>query len=315
MSTAPSGWAAWKERLVVVDRNARNIEDTLYEVAGEIAATCGRKASPARRWASAGVAVRETPMRGRGRCDLSSEASPVVYVNISDNRYAQHFTVAHELGHMLIDSLPVERRREMSYAKEEELCDDIAQRMIVPPDELAEELSEETPPTPPEVLRLCGTFESNPSTMLRALGTRLSLGHSAYLLARLRPHRLRPAETGFRIDAAVGPAALFWPFNKRIENLGLQNLTTAARAAAHGTFFEGGERHIAVPLKKVDAETGHNSMAGPVRWCAARQGWEKPYLLALVDCSRMQGERVERRESPDSAFKATDHRPASVARA
>ena len=49
----------------------------------------------------------------------------MVRVNQRQNRFAQQFTVAHEIGHLLLRSLPLERIREISNRDEEALCDDL----------------------------------------------------------------------------------------------------------------------------------------------------------------------------------------------
>ena len=71
-------------------------------------------------------------MRGRGRCDTSRFDYPVVLVSAADNRFAQGFTVAHEVAHLLVDQLPIGRRRELGYARMESLCDEFAHQVLVP---------------------------------------------------------------------------------------------------------------------------------------------------------------------------------------
>jgi hypothetical protein len=303
MTGAPSRWLAWRKRVVAADVAGDDVREALCGVAAEVAAACPRGFVPTHRWIASGVTVRPMGMRGRGRCDVS-RPEPVLYVNRSDNRQTQNFTVAHEIGHLLLSSLPAERLREISFREEEELCDEFAQRVIVPPDELASKLEGEAP-LPERFLRLCGEFEANPSTMVRALRGQLDLERRAYLLARLRPHYLRPAVTGFRVDAAAGPRALFWPQDQRIERLGLRELAEAATGARHGAFFEGGDKRVVVPLVKVDVETRHNAMGGPVRWRAVRLGRKEPYVLALIDCSELVGERLAKEGADRSRLPRT----------
>ncbi len=297
MTGTPAHWLTWRERVAAAGAAGDDVGEALREIATEVAATCPRGSVPARRWVASGVTVKPVGMRGRGRCDVS-RPEPILYVNRSDNRQTQHFTAAHEVGHLLLSSLPTEWLREISLQEEEALCDEFAQCVIVPPAELAHRLVGEVP-LPEQFLRLCGDFEANPSTMVRALGRQLDLEHHAYLLARLRSHYLRPAITGFRIDAAAGPRGLFWPQDQRIERLGLRALAEAAKEAQHGAFFEGSDQRIVVPLAKVDAETRHNAMAGPAEWRAARQGRSEPYLLALVDCSKLVKERPGKEETDE----------------
>jgi hypothetical protein len=290
MTEHPSRWLAWRERVVTADGKGYDIPTVLRGLASEIADACPRGAKATRRWAATGLSVREAPMRGRGRCDVSADA-PVLYINRIDNRYAQHFTVAHEIGHLLLNSFSPERLRGVSHRQEEDLCDEFAQRVVVPPDELAAELNGE-PPALDQVLRICGLFEANPGTVVRALGSQLHLDRYAYLLARWRGHYRRPGILGFRIDAAAGPEALYWPLHQRVEGLGLEDLAKAAEEAEHGAFFEGFDEKVTVQLRKVETRSRHNVMTGPVRWQAVRQGRKRPYLLAIADCSLLAGERL-----------------------
>jgi hypothetical protein len=297
MTAAPLRWLVWQKRVTTAGAAGDDVRKTLLRVAAEVAAACPRGFVPTRRWVSSGVTVKPVGMRGRGRCDVSCPERSI-YVNRSDNRQTQQFTVAHEIGHLLLSSLPANRLREMSLREEEDLCDEFAHRVIVPPAELAHKLAGEIP-LPEWVLRLCGDFEANPSTMVRALGGQLDLARHAYLLARLRPHYLRPAITGFRVDAAAGPNGLFWPQHQRIEGLGLRALADAAREAPHGAFFEGNDERMVVPLARVDVKTRHNAMVGGVRWQGVRQGRKEPYVLALIDCSGLVSERLEGRDEAD----------------
>ncbi|MGA9285248.1 MAG: ImmA/IrrE family metallo-endopeptidase [Solirubrobacteraceae bacterium] len=288
--------------MAATDSASTDIREALREVAQEISGARGREGPPARRWAGAGIEVRAVRMRGHGRCDVSDRATPLVQVNAADNAYTQHFTIAHEVGHLLLGSLPVEQLREISHRDEEDICDEFAQRVIVPPDELADALAGDGAPGPRKVLQLCGAFEANPSTVLRALGDQLHLDRTAYLLARLRTHYLRPEVMGFRIDAASGPGALFWPYETRIENVGLRTLAADGTAAEHGAFIEGEEERLAVPLSKVDAATGDNAAIGPAHWQAARQGRVEPYLLVRIDCSQLRRSRLK----PDTPDRTAD---------
>jgi hypothetical protein len=241
-------------------------------------------------------------MRTRGRCDTSRSGPPTVLVRWDDNRYAQGFTVAHEVAHLLLERLPLNRRRELGYERVERLCDEFAHNVIVPPAMLAAELGPEpVAPSPGDTLRLCGLFEANPSVMLRALARQIPLERRTYLLARKRGHYLRPATVEYRVASTAGGEGLFWPKHIRLSKLGLVNLPMAAETAARGASFHGTETEIVVQLERLDRETGNNAMAGPVRWQAVAQGRDTPYVLALVDCRELRGVRVSAR---DTAAKA-----------
>jgi Zn-dependent peptidase ImmA (M78 family) len=242
-------------------------------------------------------------MRTRGRCDTSRSGPPTVLVRWDDNRYAQGFTVAHEVAHLLLERLPLTRRRELGYERVERLCDEFAHNVIVPPAALAAELGPEpAAPSPADTLRLCGLFEANPSVMLRALARQIPLERKTYLLARKRGHYRRPAAVEYRVASTAGGGGLFWPKHIRLSKLGLVNLTAAAETSARGASFHGAEVEVVVQLERLDRETGHNAMAGPVRWQAVAQGRDTPYVLALVDCHEFRGVRVSARDTAAKAL-------------
>jgi hypothetical protein len=274
----------------------------MCELAAEMADARHREGSLRRRWAQVGVELRLARMQGRGRCEITADETPVVYVNDADRLPTQEFTVAHEIAHLLLGSLPPERLRDLSHGQEEKLCDDFARRVLVPPDELAAELAGDERPSPRRVLELCGRFGASTSTVLRALGHQLDLEHTAYVLARFRTHYRRPTVAGFRLGAVSGPTWLFWPYETRIENVGLENLAAAGTNAVHGEFFDGVEAELSIPLARVDRSTGHNTMVGPGGWLAVRQGLaSEPYVLARVDCSLLRGVRITKGRPAASA--------------
>lgn len=274
-------------------------DETLWTIADAISEVLAIEGSVVRSWAAAGIAVRAVYMRGRGRCEVSDLERPLVYVNVEDNAFTQHFTVAHEIAHLLLSSLPSSRVSGLSHRAEEALCDEFAQRVIVPPSGLAAALAGDRSPTPERVLRLCGHFRANPSTMLRALSEQRLREHTTYLLARLRVHPRRPGVVGFRIDSVSGRGELFWPYKTRVENVGLVNLAASGEQARHGQYIDGCEDEVIVPLSRV-TPNGENVAAGPVSWLAARQGRGEPYLLARIDGSRMRMTRVKRKSGETS---------------
>ena len=128
--------------------------------------------------------------------------------------------------------------------------------------------------------------------MLRSLEHQLPLDGRTYLLARLRGHFRRPAAVAFRVDATAGSRRLFWPRDIRLAKLGLAKLAEEGGQARHGSYFNGRESRVVIPLARLDRRTGHNAMAGPLGWQAVRQGKNAAYLLALLDTSELQGVRV-----------------------
>jgi Zn-dependent peptidase ImmA (M78 family) len=293
VSTQIERWEAWRSLIRSSPSGPDGIERTLEELAENVTAAIRRRPLVDRWWEAAGIRVEARPMRARGRCDTSRPGTPVVVVRSTDNRYAQGFTVAHELAHLLLDQLPVERRGELGYRSVEDLCDQFAQNVIVPPARLSVELDPAAgAPAPAEVLRMCGLFEANPSVMLRALERQLCLRDETYLLARLRGHYRRPAEVGFRVDTTAGNKRLFWPRHTRVAKLGLTKLACDGEQAPHGAHLTGRETRAVIPLARLDRSTEDNAMAGPLSWQAVRQGKSGAYLLALLDIRELSGVRA-----------------------
>lgn len=291
MSKPPAErWSFWAERLRRAAEGGAWPRE-LGVIAAEVSRVVGARGPLVERWARAGVEVRIVRMRGRGRCDVLSP-TPRVFVKLRENRPAQHFTVAHEVAHLLLGSLPEDLVRSISLREEEGLCDGFAREVVVPPVKLNALLTPGGAPLPQEVLTLCGAFGANPSVLLSALDHRGELGSYAYVLARWRGHYRRPDVVGFRIDAAIGPAGLFWPLGKRLRGLGLMNLARDASRAPHGTLFEGRDSLVTIHRRRLDPRSGDNAMVGPVSWEAARQGRQEPYLLARIECASLEAARI-----------------------
>lgn len=243
------------------------------------------------RWSRAGVDVSIRSMWARGRCDVSAPR-PRVFVKKRSNLFAQNFTVAHEVAHLLMHSLSSRALSSIAPRDEERLCDRFARDVVVPPAPLERLLYGDPTPSVQRVLQLCGTFGANPSVVLSALGGLGGLGETAYVLARWRGHYRRPAVVDFRIDAAVGPAHLFWPHDRRLRKLGLLRLAECGSEVAHGTHIEGHDSWVMVPRRRLEDGSGHNAMAGTVGWQAIRQGRNEPYLLARIECGGLAGIRL-----------------------
>jgi uncharacterized protein DUF955 len=230
-------------------------------------------------------------MWARGRCDVSAPR-PQVFVKKRDNLFAQNFTVAHEVAHLLMHSLSSHALSSIASGDEERLCDRFARDVVVPPARLEQLLAGDPAPSVERVLRLCGVFGANPSVVLSALGGRGGLGDTAYVLARWRGHYRRPAVVDFRIDAAIGPAHLFWPHDLRLRKLGLLRLAESGSEVVHGTHIEGRDSWVMVPRRRLEDGSRHNAMAGAASWQAIRQGRDEPYLLARIKCRGLAGIRL-----------------------
>lgn len=231
-------------------------------------------------WSPLGIEVKPVKMRARGLCSASGR---VVYVNSDDRYELQRFTIAHEVGHLLLSG-PAPRRRPLSPQDEEFLCEEFAGRLLIDQAILASEL---TPlggaPDPESLLRLCGRFRVNIRPMQIAVGEHLADSPYAVLLARRRGHWRRPAELAFRVDSLSGARHSYLPRHQRLASLGLTALDASAERARHGTVCEGSDPSVRVGLRGLDAEQSSATTRGAVGWRAIVQGNNSPFLLAVLD--------------------------------
>jgi hypothetical protein len=279
-------WERWSAHIARAEPTLPSIRGQLLALAPEVARTVPRRGPIAAVWGRAGIEVRPRPMRLMGRC--RTDGSRVVFVRDSDSYPTQRSTVAHELGHLLLGTLPDAHRAAIPHVKEEHLCNDFACAVVVPKGELVERLGGARLPTPDDVLDLCGEFVASPRQMLAAVKRDVALGSSAYVVARKRGHYRRPDATDFRLDGAVGPPRLFWPPDQRLRTMGLVQLADAAHRAARGASFRGRDERAVVSLVRRDERSGDNAVAGPVDWMAVVQGMSTPYVLARLDCSELR---------------------------
>lgn len=224
-------------------------------------------------------------MTGRGSCSTAGHAR-TIYVNREDGYELQRFTVAHEIGHLLLlDSGP---KRRLHPLIQEKLCDAFASAILIPPRQLDVALDEYgLPPTPADLVRLCGRFRVNVRPMLFAIGERLEESSSFLLLARHCGHRLRPWERAFRVIATAGAVHAYFPPEQRLVSLGLHLLAERGEHAAHGESFEGNDSSVTLGLRRLPGEASSDSVEGPVAWQGFRAGKRIPYIVAVMDLAEI----------------------------
>lgn len=109
------------------------------------------------------------PAEFRGFCLVDSWA-PVVFVNGTDSKSAQMFTLVHELAHLWLGEPGVSNATLVAASgRETEVwCNAVAAEVLVPLEELRREL-QPTRPLDDEVSRLCKLFKVSSLVMLRRL--------------------------------------------------------------------------------------------------------------------------------------------------
>jgi hypothetical protein len=230
-------------------------------------------------WEPLEIDLRLVPMTARGSAH-QSDGAKVVFINASDPHELQRFTMAHEVAHLLLT--PPDLERDVLHpTAEEELCETFASELLMPKHSISLQLRD-GPPTPEDVLRLCGEYRVNVRPMIRALGKHLA-SNVHLLLARWRGHPRRLEAVAFRVDASAGDRRIFFPRDQRLSTVGLANLAQEGARAAHGECAEGSDEGVVIELRGLDAEPPSMSVPGRVSWEMVRQGKETPYLLAVLD--------------------------------
>jgi len=254
----------------------------------------------AEEWAALGLEIREIsiPMSGAA---VTSGKRPVIFVKKDDDKWRKRFTVAHELGHLLIDSLivPVKRPKNI----EEKICNKFASQVLVPKHELLAYLRiHGNPDSPHDVLRMCVHFRVTISAIIIAIGECPSRSDKGIIGSRLRGHPARPGEIDFRIEYSAPPDNIYLPRHQRIKSLGFTNLARVAEQlrdypatplfgvpdpASSNTSLEGQGVDIGVQLE-VRAKNRSGIAVCDARWKARCLGKESNSLIAVFSIENVQ---------------------------
>jgi uncharacterized protein DUF955 len=278
-------WAALRSSIWRNGKQPELVRVELLRVAGVLSPHLTGERRLDREWAPLGVEVRTVAMTGRGSCSTAGHGR-TIYVNRQDGYELQRFTVAHEIGHLLlVDSGP---KRRLHPLLQEKLCDAFASALLIPAKQLDGALDEYgLPPAPADLVRLCGRFRVNVRPMLFTIGERLEKSSSFLLLARYCGHRLRPQERAFRVIATAGASHAYFPPEQRLVSLGLHLLAERGEHAAHGESFEGYDSSVTLGLRGLPGEASSDSVDGVVAWRGFRAGKRVPYIVAVMDLAEI----------------------------
>lgn len=237
----------------------------------------GRSATSRTQWRRLGVHVAAVPMAASGGCRRDG-GELVVLVRESDDPRRQRFTVAHEIGHLLIED--VRRHVPLSRADEERLCNEFAAALLVPGEALAADLKDIGRVGADDVVRLGNRFGVTLQPLLIALGSHLDVTE-VLLVARYGGHPKRPLELAYRFHASVA-TSVFLPRKQRLTSVGLAALDGFARGLEHGS---SGRDQVMVELRR-DAPPHSGSGHGEVSWDARLM--PNGLLIASLDASSLQ---------------------------
>ena len=277
ISLAPD-WAGWRNS-IQASNTMDDLHLTLRNVATEVAAYAGRNEVSHAQWKRLGVHVAPTRMSASGGCRRDG-GELVVLVNQSDDPRRQRFTVAHEIGHLLLDD--ARGRVAMSLTEEEHLCNVFASHVIVPRGELQRVF--DTLPgdcTASKVIELCQQFGTNLQAMLLALSEFLLATQTVFLAKRIG-HSKRRDVVAYRI-AASSETSIFLPREQRIASIGFVSLNAWAEAADEVRGV--GQDEVRLELRR-KALPGWGSASGSVAWSAHRLSEQR--LLASVTADEVE---------------------------
>jgi Zn-dependent peptidase ImmA (M78 family) len=240
----------------------------LLEVAAELAPNLIDAGTGLDPWRSLGLrVVRRDLAKVRGILRRTADG-PVIAVRASDHPRIQRFTVAHELGHVLMER--VDRVQVgLSGHREEELCEKFASHLLVPRVELVPALAS-VEDDPDRLLELLNHFEVSISALLGAAAEPLAKRNVLAFAASRRPHPKRPDEIAYRLYG-IRCGDYLMPQDTPLTSLGLTALDYSLEAGRQ--CVAGDEASVSLRLWRPGSTDRRSGTAvGPASWRAHRLG-------------------------------------------
>ena len=239
-----------------------------------------RRRSRSDEWEPMRVQVIQTNMGASGGCRLR-EGYATVYVNREHGLQRRRYTVAHELGHLFLQSGRTAEKLHLSTREEEKLCDEFANRLLVNRALLEEQLDGIRSFRPAHLSSLANDFCVNLTPMVIALSECWSPAWGILILAKKRAHPRRPSEIEFRVEASAAAAPWYVPKYATLAKLGLGDAINALTAEdAHLVQATGEVSRFAARLWEPGADTRRSGRAhAKVEWVGRRFG---PTVVLIV---------------------------------
>lgn len=193
---------------------------------------------------------------------------PVVAVRASDHPRIQRFTVAHELGHVLMER--VDRGQVgLSGRQEERLCEEFASHLLIPRVKLLPALAE-VEDDPDRLLNLLKHFDVSISALLGAAAEPLAERDVLAFAASRRPHPKRPDEIAYRLYG-IRCGDYLMPEDTPLTSLGLTALDYSLESGRQDV--AGDEVSVSLRLWRPGSAVRRSGTAvGPASWRAHRLG-------------------------------------------
>ena len=219
------------------------------------------------------VEVVQTSMGASGGCRLR-QGYATVYVNREHDLRRRRYTVAHELGHLFLQSGRTAEKLHLSTREEENLCDEFASHLLVNRALLEEQLQGISSFRPANLSSLANDFCVNLTPMVIALSECWDPAWGILILAKKRAHPRRPTEVEFRVEASASTPPWYLPKYATLAKLGLADAIDALTAEdAHLLHAAGEASRFAARLWEPGADTKRSGRAhASAEWAGRRLG-------------------------------------------
>lgn len=228
-----------------------------------------------------------------GRCGFTVKKGKLFFVSIGNQTSTaeKRFTLAHELGHVLLGS--VDRSVvPLSRVEEEKLCEVFASRVVARRDEVQCYLESVGPPREiADLKRFARRFQITLRASLVVLdGALPNRWPVAFVAASLRRHPLRDVK-GIRIDAAAADRRFYFPRDSRLGSLGFCELEPWVLREAVGAELKGHERSVEIPSRggRLQAWIGPGDWVAQVhRAPGSTAESNEPGVLCRIEVERLK---------------------------
>lgn len=228
-----------------------------------------------------------------GRCGFTARRGRDFIVSIGNETPAEEkrFTLAHELGHVLLDSAG-RSTAHLNPVKEEKLCELFASRAIAPRYAVDDYLRHSGFPTDlADVRRFAKRFQVTLRASLVVLdGFLPQRWPVAFVAASWTRHRQRDV-WGVRVEASAADQRFYFPPEGRLTTLGLRDLEAVVLNDEIGSESKGDDRRVEIPSRRGPIP----SWTGPSQWAAqvhrapgSTAESNEPGVLCSIDVGRLK---------------------------
>ena len=203
----------------------------------------GSRRSLTNEWQQLRVAVTRTKLTGSGGC-VMRDGFADVYVNENEPVQRNRYTVAHELGHLLVDVDEVASELGIEGEAEESLCDMFASRVLIGRGHLRKCVEGKRALSPSNFLELCRRFGVSLSAMANALGEVWRPSWGLLIVGR----EDNEGSNNYRVSAAVCQRPWFVPREMTFSKLGIEDVENWMLERKGGEQMGGSVENVSIML-------------------------------------------------------------------